>query len=251
MRVLRDQQPQAVTIRAAACGVRQGGRRSRAARDRVAHARAWRGPNSRDLWSLIDARLESGEPDRALRIAQHALAARTAPPPEAIDALIVAHQGRQDQQRALRREHLRIEYGIRLEPSDLGVQTLLSSAAQSPMPLEVLSVRQELMQHCEVIGARETTGHRLLHDELIHRCVEAGKSPSGYGTRAAAGYGGGGGWRGAARWVGRCATGLRRARRRDAPREAPMEPPSAHWTRVCARRGPVVDRRAGRFRRGR
>lgn len=180
MRVLRDQQPQAVSpyepllVECVKAGDDQGLRET-----------AWlmrehgAVPTPETYGLLIDARLESGEPDRALRIAQHALVARTAPPPEAIDALIVALTKAGKTSSALSvASTLRIEYGIRLEPSDLGVQTLLSSAAQSPMPLEVLSVRQELMQHCEVIGARETTGHRLLHDELIHRCVEAENLPA-------------------------------------------------------------------------
>ena len=170
-------------------------------------------PTAETYGLLIAARLESGQPDRALRVAQHALSAGSAPPASAVDALIVALSEAGHTSSALSvAGTLRTEHGLCLDIDGAAMQTLLDGAARSPMPLEVLAVRQELVWHYEHAdadataaaattiapavgvgsgararsGAAARQGRRAevptsrppLHDELLGRCVVEGNVPA-------------------------------------------------------------------------
>ena len=140
---------------------------------------------------LICARLASGEPERALRVAQHAITNGAPPPYPAIDSLIVALSEAGQTTSALEVANtLRVRHGLCLDPASRATHKLLDCAARSSWPLEVLSVLKELSSHIDHVESRgkksdsKRSDHRidesstevkdLLHDELMQRCVRAG-----------------------------------------------------------------------------
>ena len=75
-------------------------------------------PSAETYGMLIAARLASGEPERALRVAQHAITNGAPPPPAAIDSLIVVLSEAGQTTSALEVANtLRVRHGLLLDPA--------------------------------------------------------------------------------------------------------------------------------------
>ena len=124
-------------------------------------------PSGDTYGELIKARVKRGEAERAFRVCTHALESGQPPPPGAVEDLheALVEAGMMGSALELA-ELLRVRHGW--SASERATQLLLDGAARSDLPLEVLSVLQELRLH------RTPEEAPRLAADLLHRCCRAG-----------------------------------------------------------------------------
>ena len=131
-------------------------------------------PSSTTFGALIRARIDCGQPRRAMGVCEYALSVQTLPPARDLDAMIAALCDAGLSGSALDLiAVLRTRHNWVLPRHGVGTNALLTSASQAyEMPLEALAVYTELELHdseCTTLN---------LTDELLRRCANAGNLKS-------------------------------------------------------------------------